>query len=86
MILLSLSPVLLETHSQAIYSPGHLLFSKEEGTGPLALVSVTGSIDGQRKSPFPKEQEQQPRQRKQSMKVESNHNRNTQVQKDVNHA
>lgn len=61
--------------------PGHLLFSKEEGIGPLALVSVTGSIDGQRKSPFPKEQEQQPRQRKQSMKVEPKHNRNAQVQK-----
>lgn len=44
--------------------PGHLLFSKEEGTGPLALEFVTGSIDEQRNSPFPKEQEQQPRKMK----------------------
>lgn len=36
------------------------VFSKAEGTGPLALVFVTGSIDGQCNSPFHKEQEQQP--------------------------
>lgn len=35
------------------------VFSKEEGIGPLALEFVTGSMDGQRNSPFPKEQEQQ---------------------------
>lgn len=35
------------------------VFSKEEGIGPLALVSVAGSVDGQHESPFPKEQEQQ---------------------------
>lgn len=36
------------------------VFLKEEGIGQLALVFVTGSIDGQCKSPFPKEQAQQP--------------------------
>lgn len=30
-------------------------FFKEEGIGPLALVFVTGTIDGQYNSRFPKE-------------------------------
>lgn len=35
------------------------VFSREEGTEPLALMLVTDSIDGQCNLPFPKEQEQQ---------------------------
>lgn len=37
-----------------------LVFSREEGTGLLALVIVTGSVNGQCYSPFPKGQERQP--------------------------
>lgn len=40
--------------------PGHLPFSNEGVIGPLVLVFVAGSMDGQRNSPFPMEQEQQP--------------------------